>query len=263
MSVPPTTSSQSPLEDERLRDLYVRTFETLIARDKTDLAEVHRLRYQVYCVENPFEDPADNPDGLERDPYDHRATHCLLLHRPSGNPVGTVRLVLPDTKAPEKSFALQDVCIDPLVRDPRAFPLARMAEVSRFCVSKEFRRRCNDGAYGRVEDQEGRDPTRRLIPHLTLGLIEGLVRMSMEQGIRTWCAVMEPTLLRLLKRLGIHFENIGPLVDYHGRRQPCYQHLDRFLERVREERPEIWEVLTDDGRHWEALQVQWGGLVDA
>ena len=92
---------------------------------------------------------------------------------------------------------------------------------------------------------------------MTLGLIEGLVRMSIELGIDYWCAVMEPILLRLLSRLGIHFENIGPRVDYHGMRQPCYQRLDRFLERVRAERPDVWEVLTDQGRHWTALQKRW------
>jgi len=94
---------------------------------------------------------------------------------------------------------------------------------------------------------------RREINAMTMGLIEGLVRMSVDRGIVAWCAIMEPTLLRMLTRLGIHFENIGPLVNYHGKRQPCYQRLDRLLERVRLERPEVWNVLTNDGEHWAAL----------
>ena len=233
------------------------TFETVIARDETEVATAHKLRYQVYCVENPFEDPAENCDGLERDLYDTRAAHCLLIHRPSGDVAGTVRLVLPDREQPDRSFALQEVCQDPLVRDLAAFPVSRMAEVSRFCVSNEFRRRHRDGLYGCFEEKG----TRRIIPHMTLGLIEGLVSMSVEHGVEYWCAVMEPPLLRLLSRLGIHFDNIGPRVDYHGSRQPCYQRLDRFLERVRAERPDVWEVLTDDGRHWTALQQQWPASV--
>jgi N-acyl amino acid synthase of PEP-CTERM/exosortase system len=89
---------------------------------------------------------------------------------------------------------------------------------------------------------------------MTLGLIEGLVQMSLDNGILNWCAVMERPLLRLLARLGIHFQNIGPLVDYHGRRQPCFLHIGTMLEQVREERPDVWEILTDGGRHWNRLE---------
>ena len=66
---------------------------------------------------------------------------------------------------------------------------------------------------------------------------------------------MDPTLLRLLTRLGIHFDPIGPLVEYHGRRQPCYKKLTDFLERARQERPEVWEVITNDGAHLDALHA--------
>jgi N-acyl amino acid synthase of PEP-CTERM/exosortase system len=54
---------------------------------------------------------------------------------------------------------------------------------------------------------------------------------------------MEPHLLRLLGRLGIHFEPLGELVEFHGRRQPCMTHLEPMLERVLAERPDIWSVI--------------------
>ena len=225
-------------------DFFVHYFETVIVRDEDELAAAHKLRYQVYCVENSFEDPADNPDQLERDLYDSRATHCLLFHRPSGTVAGTVRLVLPNRQQLDQSFPLQEICQDSLIRDPAAFPVARMAEISRFCIAKEFRR------------SEGSHHYENLGDFPILCLIEGAVRMSIESGIDYWCAVMEPPLLRYLSSFGIHFVNIGTRVDYHGKRQPCYQRLDRFLERVRAERPDVWEILTDDGRHWQALQQQ-------
>jgi N-acyl amino acid synthase of PEP-CTERM/exosortase system len=84
--------------------------------------------------------------------------------------------------------------------------------------------------------------------------MEGLIRMSLEREIHHLCAVMEPALLRLLARLGIHFQNIGPLVDYHGRRQPCIVELHTMLTQVRSERPEVWDILTEGGQHWERLQ---------
>ena len=67
---------------------------------------------------------------------------------------------------------------------------------------------------------------------------------------------MEPALLRLLARLGIHFEDVGPLVDYHGRRQPCVINIETMLTQVHRERPDVWAILTEGGQHWDSLQRQ-------
>jgi len=240
------------------RELYRQYFDTIVVgkNDKELLDEVYRLRYQVYCVENPFEDPSANPDGLERDAFDERGVHCLLLHKRSRLWAGAVRLILPNREDPGHSFALQDVCSDPAIADPERFPLLQMAEVSRFCISKEFRKRQGDWLYPQSNEPGEVEDERRVVPNMTLGLIEGLVQMSVENGVRYWCAVMERPLLRLLARLGIHFEDIGPLVDYHGRRQPCFLHIETMLAQVREERPDVWEILTDGGRHWDRLKSQ-------
>lgn len=238
------------------RDLYRQYFETLVLTESDDELrdEAFRLRYQVYCVENPFEDSSDNPDGLERDALDDASVHCLLRHKRSCAMAGAVRLVMPNKDDLTHSFALQEVCRDPLISDPERFPVSKMAEVSRFCISKDFRKRQGDWLYPQSVEPDDQTDERRVIPNMTLGLIEGLVRMSLENGIFYWCAVMERPLLRLLSRLGIHFENIGPLVEYHGRRQPCYIPLETMLERVYEERPDVWEILTDGGRHWDQLE---------
>jgi N-acyl amino acid synthase of PEP-CTERM/exosortase system len=240
--------------ESTLADFYWSWFDAHIADSDQLRDTAFRLRYRVYCIENPFEDPSANPDGREIDDLDEHATHSLLVYRPNGSPAGTVRLVLPLPHDPNNSFALQRVCNDPLLRDPIRFPVAKTAEVSRFCISKEFRRRWGDNSYmaGDVADaaEMSVDEERRILPHLSLGLIESLVRMSLDNGITHWCAVMEPTLLRLLTRLGIHFGSIGPLIEYHGRRQPCYIPLSVMLPRVHRERPDVWDVITRGGKHW-------------
>ena len=252
---PPAARNLAP---RAARELYRQYFDTIVVKeDDSELRDaVFRLRYQVYCVENPFEDPDGNPDGLERDAFDDRAVHCLLMHKRSHAWAGAVRLILPNKDDPAHSFALQDVCDDPMISDPQRFPVTQMAEVSRFCVSKDFRKRQGDWLYPQNNEPDDRQDERRIIPNMTLGLIEGLVSMSLDHNIRYWCAVMERPLLRLLSRLGIHFEHIGPLVNYHGRRQPCYIRLDHMLMRVREERPDVWEILTDGGRHWNRLECE-------
>jgi N-acyl amino acid synthase of PEP-CTERM/exosortase system len=243
--------------ESTLAEFYWSWFDARIARTDELRDNAFRLRYRVYCIENPFEDPTANPDGREIDEFDHHSAHSLLVYRPNGMAAGTVRLVLPDMNSPNDSFALQRVCSDPLLRDPFKFPIQRMGEVSRFCISKEFRRRWGDGSCVGGEYSDGPDMSideeRRILPHLSLGLIESLIRMSVENGVTHWCAVMEPTLLRLLARLGIHFDPIGPIIEYHGRRQPCYIPLEKLLPRVQRERPDVWDVITRGGRHWTEL----------
>lgn len=228
--------------------------------NESQLEHVHRLRYQVYCVENEFESAEDNPDGLEKDEFDVHSVHSLLVHRPTNLYAGTVRLVLPVANCLEDCLPIQHVCDDPVIRDASAFPIATTAEVSRFSISKQFRKRREDSRYPSVANtpakmEFGYDE-RRVLPHMTLGLIESLVRMSIDNSITHWAAVMEPALLRLLSRLGIYFEPIGSIVNYHGRRQPCHIDLATMLERVRKERPDVWEVLTEGGTLWERMQVQ-------
>lgn len=234
-------ASHQQISEETLLDKFNRYFEAVPALTEGDIQKAQRIRYQVYCVENAFENPAAHPDGLEKDAFDSHSVHSILLHRASGETMGTTRLIMPVPGALEKSFAIQEVCDHPMLN---RLPLRRMAEVSRFSISKQFRRRKVDTLY------EGFDTTggqRSAAPLMSLGLIQSLVRMSGEHGITHWCATMEPTLLRLLAPMGIYFEPLGPLVSYHGMRQPCYCEVSPMLARVKNEQRALWEVLTDGG----------------
>src|ERR1043166_2726214 len=134
-------AKRQPLEST-LAEFYWSWFSAQAA-ETVELRDVSfQLRYRVYCIENAFEDP--NPDGKESDELDRHSVHSLLTYRPTGVPAGTVRLVLPLQDDPHHSFALQRVCDDPILRDPLKFPVQTTAEVSRFCISKEFRRRLGD-----------------------------------------------------------------------------------------------------------------------
>jgi N-acyl amino acid synthase of PEP-CTERM/exosortase system len=62
------------------------------------------------------------------------------------------------------------------------------------------------------------------------------------------CAVMEPSLLRLLSHFGIRFTPIGALLDYHGLRQPCYLRVADFLQQLHRHNHAVWEIVTDGGR---------------
>ena len=233
-----------------LKDIYHRYFDVLRADSPQLLDQVYRLRYQVYCIENAFEPVADNPGERETDRYDDRSLHSLLVHRPSGTFVGTVRLILPDDDERRVDLPIRQVCADGLWTEISGLvPLQRTAEISRFAIAKEFRRRAEDRGSVVGGLTESGDP-RRVIPQISLGLMRAIVELAVSGSMTHLFAVMEPALLRMLQRLGIHFENLGPIVDYHGHRQPCYCDLDRLLARTAQERPEVWEIITNEGRLW-------------
>jgi len=77
----------------------------------------------------------------------------------------------------------------------------------------------------------------------------GLIRDAWEQGITHWSAVMEPALLRLIGRLGIDFSPLGPLVDYHGTRQPCHGDTNEVLAGIKRQQRDVWALITDSGRY--------------
>ena len=72
--------------------------------------------------------------------------------------------------------------------------------------------------------------------------------MSAIGGITHIVAMMEPALLRLLRRLGIEFHPVGALVEHHGLRQPGWAAMAVLVERVKECHRELWEIATDAGR---------------
>lgn len=242
-------------QSQRLADAYWEYFRVYpeIRYDSEHLRQVYELRYQVYCVENPFEDPADFPNGLERDAFDDSAVHSLLIHRETLAPAGTVRMVFPDSGTGGGALPLDSVCTDPAIHDGSRLPRHSLVEISRFAIAKDFRQRHQSSWSADVRGSgtaEYRASHRRVIPHMCLGLIEALVHNSGRRGVTHWCAAMEPSLLRLLSRLGIHFHPLGAVVDHHGLRQPCYAELDSMLRCTRRERPDVWALITDDGRLW-------------
>ena len=181
--------------------------------------------------------------GREIDEYDSRSVHSLLIDRSNNSVAGTVRIIFPDVKKLDNCLPIQQFCSRQLILD-RKIPLRTTAEVSRFAISKTFRNgspESNDHVTYPVDRQA-------LAPYITLGLIRGLIQMSLEHGITDWFAVMEPSLLRLLARFGIYFKPIGTLIDYHGMRQPSHIRLNDLLNEVYRDKYEIWQVLTNDGQ---------------
>lgn len=230
--------------EESLFDRFDRDYDCRLANDPTLLQRALETRYQVYCVENAFENPQDNCSGIETDEFDFCSRHSVLIYRPTGETIGTVRLILP-VNGKLDSFSMRGIAS--LCKNKLPVPLASTAEVSRFSVSKRSRQETLSSAQASRSLNQMARAMRRTEPLPSLGLIQGLVRMSMLHGISHWCAVMEPKMLRMLAAMGIHFEPVGDLVEHHGLRQLCYCEVASVLETVKQERPTFWEVITAGG----------------
>lgn len=216
--------------------------------------KVYQLRFQVYCNETNFEDPTQHPGEVEYDEFDKHSIHYLIRHRKSNTYAATTRLILHDHLNPEKLFPIELHCTIDNLEPLNGIARNKVAEVSRFCVSKEFKRRKHDRIKtltGLHEDNIDyiTEEERRSFPHITIALIAGQIRISEEKNIHYWYAVMEPALLRFLSALGIHFTSIGPIIEYHGKRKPCIIKVSDLLTGVLEKNPPLWTMLTNNGQY--------------
>ena len=226
---------------------YGRHFAVVRATTPELLRKAYRLRYQVYCVENPFEDPGQQIDQSEIDQYDEYSVHTLLVHRRTGEVVGTSRVILPH-KGEFGPLPMATLLHGTDRRRFAEFPAAQTAEISRFAVSKHFRRRFGEGRYADVGFAENASvpeiSERRLMPFITLGLLGGVLSICLENEITHLAAVMEPPLIRILRRLGLDFMPIGGLVEHHGLRQPCIARLADLIQHGRDSESLVWQYVS-------------------
>ncbi len=252
---------------------YDKCFEIVTANTESLRDEAFRLRYKIFCIENSFEDPAEHPDELERDAYDRHSRHILLRHRASDTFIGTLRVVMPDPKTPLASFPLQQVCDHTLLH--RHESALRLCEMSRLCISREFRRRLGDGSITPILHHPAmRTPmsvvndivTRRVIPYAPMGLFRGAFEAILNEGLVDCIAVMEPRLIRTLVSLGLEYTSLGPEVDFHGKRLPITFNLRHVYAKGLAAGSLFYALMADHGRLYDISinnERAWGSALSA
>ncbi|MGZ8186182.1 MAG: PEP-CTERM/exosortase system-associated acyltransferase [Methylobacter sp.] len=249
------------MTDKNIIDHFDQYFEMVPALSDELKNEVYKLRYQVFCIENEFENREYYPHGLEFDDFDRRSIHYLIRHRKSGDYAATTRLILPDSNNPEKLFPLELHCEIDNFAVLQPINRKHLAEVSRFCVSKAFKKRKHEAntlaPTGSSDSQDYFTPNeRRNFPYISLALIACVIKASHENDIRYLYATTEPPWLRLLSAFGINFIKIGPLKDYHGERWPAVIKITDMLDCVAEKNPDIWNLFTNKGCIWQAKAIE-------
>jgi len=192
------------------------------------------IRYQVYCKEFGFEKIHEGEPARETDEYDAQSKHCLLIHKPTNRPIGCARLVMPNPLRPEQPLPFERYCshaIDKNIFDPDEFLPGQIVEFSRIAVIEEFRRRAFSNQNRPMQQRVTTPQDRRYsnFPVIPVSLFLASLSMLISSEADYGLAMMEPKLVRLLRRFGIIFESVGEPIDYHGWRSPCIIHRDNVL----------------------------------
>ncbi|MCL7945709.1 PEP-CTERM/exosortase system-associated acyltransferase [Marinobacter sp. ATCH36] len=242
---------------EDVSTIFHSVFDVELATSPEAKNEVYEVRYQVYCIDRPFEDPSCFVDKREHDAYDLRSAHALIRHSATGHSVAAVRIVMAGDNPEQADFPMEGPCVHRMdERARRAIAGARregIAEISRMAVSREFRRRLNeDKSVTGVSEQASYSDSyngKRAVPYISLGLFAAILKMSVKHRITHWMAVMEPAQLRLLKRFGVEFDHVGPVIEYHGLRRPAFTEAASLIDGIKKRRPDVWSLITEGGRY--------------
>ncbi|MGO4893885.1 PEP-CTERM/exosortase system-associated acyltransferase [Flavobacterium sp. W21_SRS_FM6] len=187
--------------------------------------ESYKIRHNVYCEELKFEPPKESQ--LETDDFDNHSTHCLIKHIPTGFYAGTVRIVR--TSSPQQLLPIEKYCISSIDEKsvhPGDFPREEICEISRLAIPAQFRKRATDrftgSATGSINEHNYSERELRCFPFIAVGLYLSAASVTQHHGIKHCFVMMEPRLARSLRFVGIPFQQVGPVVEYHGRRAPYY-----------------------------------------
>ncbi|WP_311065001.1 PEP-CTERM/exosortase system-associated acyltransferase [Halomonas sp. DWK9] len=232
---PPITTPEI-LADTTFSPTFFNDHFRLILAQTTD--EQHRafaLRHAVFIEELNYDIGTSSTLNLEHDEHDQHSLLCLLHHKATGIDLGCVRVVLIDTfaKRQERGLPLEDYYASHLFMPethPSYFPVNTVCEVSRLAVHptarkkpKDFHRADSQSPDSQSLDiQSPYDSIKESPALLSLSLFlaaTALVGLSQRYHV---FAMLEPRFSRLLKASGLHFHQVGGVINYCGSRAPYY-----------------------------------------
>ena len=212
--------------------------------------DTFRLRYEVYAEEFGFEKKEDHPGGLETDEYEDQSVHFACLND-SGSVVGTIRLVFDSV---EKGFPIEHAVKTTFVGEKP--DRSKIAEISRLTVSRDLRRRKEDGMYGvesYLKKKEGgilpddgsipEEMQGRKNPIIVLGLYQAMYQESRRRKLSHWYMITETKVFFALKKYGFLFHRIGDVVQYHGERVPYLGIIEEIEKDLIKNNPDMLKIM--------------------
>lgn len=171
------------------------------------------LRHKVFCEELkrlPSLGRFFSDVPLESDAYDAHSLHVLCRSLETGAAVGCSRLILPSAKG------LSITSRYPMSHQTAISP-NQIGEIGRLAIASELRRYRGELSSAGLHQP----PFQRLHPASAMGKQDGplvpmglyreIFKLAHKHGVTHCYAAMEPSLARLLARIGFPFQTAGPL----------------------------------------------------
>lgn len=256
LTISPHFNPYQKLRSELFFSLFYQTFDVIHADTPQLLEQAHRLRYQVFCIENKgYEDPAMHPDKIESDSYDAHSQHVLLIYKPTQTALGTVRNIFINERCPEQSFPLQNLCSSSLLHDESY--VRKGCEISRLCISREERLKIKDDLASAPHHIGLTDPslTRLALALAPIGLIRGCFEMALSKNILNCYGIMEPNHLQKLVKAGLVHKKLGANIDYHGERTPFIMNILETFDHAARNHRDIWNIVSYRGFNHNLAQI--------
>jgi N-acyl amino acid synthase of PEP-CTERM/exosortase system len=179
-----------------------------------DYIDYLALRHKVFCEE--LKRVPSSTAGLfsdvplESDTHDAHSVHVLCRSMETGDAVGCSRLILPDENG------LSIASRYPMYHQT-AIPSSEIGEIGRLAIASDLRRNRGELSSAGLHQPSSQRPSRpskmdkKYGPIVALGLYREIFHLAHAHGITHCYAAMEPSLARLLIRIGFPFEMAGPL----------------------------------------------------
>jgi len=192
---------------------------------KPSITDSEAAKQQVYCEELQYE--ATNLSQLELDDFDARAIHCVIHHLSSNTLAGTLRLI--PTRRADELLPIEKFCMQAITHPqlhPQNFLLHQVCEISRLAVPPLFRKRQSDqflgSVTGAINELTFSVEELRYFPYIAISLYLSAIAICRKARCFHVFVMMEPRLARSLGFVGIHFIQLGPVIEYHGKRAAYY-----------------------------------------
>ena len=203
-------------------------FKLIIATTPDEKERAFLLRHHVFNEELNYNIGDKTSSTVEKDSHDTHSLLCLLQHRESGMDVGCLRVVFIDEamNSFSKKLPFEEYCKNSLTNPklhPKNLPQDTICEVSRLAVHPLFRKKkstIESNICNTENTHQKNESLNQSIISLSLFLAAtALVGLAQRRHV---FAMLEPRFNRLLKASGLHFQQVGEIINHCGFRAAYY-----------------------------------------
>ncbi len=219
-------------------------FEVFLADTSLSHRLHYQIRYRVFCLDNGFEDLTTAVLGEEKDRWDDQSRHFLVREKSTGQWVATMRMILPEAKP----FPVESLCNLSFSNDI-SYKQDVSSEISRLCMVRRYRGRQAISAGGGntlYPQNEDEGVGRRAEPEIMLGLFRAALTYSRQHGILQWYFLITPALAKMIQRIGVSLQPLGPAVEHRGKRIPYVTDPFSSCRESMEKSPIIARMFSDE-----------------